>query len=106
VITLSEKLNTLQLKGLRKILKPKTTSIDRNNTNELVYKMANEVANSGNKAQQTKIEPLSDILTKRRQTLLVRVLRRERGHPSIRSPSQARGRSQEQQIEHGWADPD
>ena len=36
------KLNTFQLKGLRKILGMKTTFVARRNANELVYQEANE----------------------------------------------------------------
>ena len=37
-----KKLDTFQLKGLRNILKLKTTFIDRSNTNEEVFRRANE----------------------------------------------------------------
>ena len=77
----AEKLNTLQFKGFRKILNLDTTYVNRSNTNEFVFKKANEIANSGNRTHQTKIEPLSDILAKRRQTLLGHVLRQDREHP-------------------------
>ena len=39
---LLSKLDTFQLKGLRKMLKMKTTYIDRENTNEKVYQEANK----------------------------------------------------------------
>ena len=39
-------LNTFQLKGLRKILQLHTTFINRSNTNEYMYKRANEVTNA------------------------------------------------------------
>ena len=42
------KLDTLQLKGLRKILDLKTTYIDRANTNEVVYEKAEHVLRSKN----------------------------------------------------------
>ena len=70
----SRLLNTFQLKGLRKILRLHTTYIQRQNTNEYVYRRANEIANGA-------IKPLTEILAERKMRLLGHVLRRERQHP-------------------------
>ena len=74
-------LNTFQLKGLRKILRLHTTFIQRQNTNEYVYRRANEVLNSPTEGNGRKIKPLTEVLEERRLKLLGHVLRREREHP-------------------------
>ena len=55
----ASKLDTFQLKGLRKILKMSTTYIDRTNTNHEVYRRAN--LEMGRGAEEI-IRPLSDVL--------------------------------------------
>ena len=55
-------LDVFHLRGLRKILRMKTTFIDRANTNEEVYKRANEHLKEGKH-----IEPLSAIYLRRKQ---------------------------------------
>ena len=74
-------LNTFQLKGLRKILKLKTTFIDRNNTNEFVYNLANERIQSPTEGPDRKIKPLTEVLQYRKLKLLGHVMRRDRSHP-------------------------
>ena len=74
-------LNTFQLKGLRKILQLHTTFINRSNTNEYVYKRANEVTNAPSAGIHRKIKPLTEALGERRLKLLGHVLRRDRQHP-------------------------
>ena len=74
-------LNTFQLKGLRKILQLHTTFINRSNTNEYVYKRANEVTNAPSTGIHRKIKPLTEVLGERRLKLLGHVLRRDRQHP-------------------------
>ena len=58
-------LNTFQLKGLRKILKLHTTYIQRHNTNEYVYRRANETLNAPTTGFDRKIKPLTEILEER-----------------------------------------
>ena len=74
-------LNTFQLKGLRKILKLRTTFIQRQNTNQYVYRRANEVLNAPTEGDGQKIKPLTEVLEQQRLKLLGHVLRRERQHP-------------------------
>ena len=74
-------LNTFQLKGLRKILQLHTTYINRNNTNDYVYKRANEVTNAPIAGIHRKIKPLTEVLGERRLKLLGHVQRRDRQHP-------------------------
>ena len=74
-------LDTFQLKGLRKILRLHTTFVQRNNTNEYVYKRANEVLGAPTEGVETKIKPLTEVLAQKRLKLLGHVVRRERQHP-------------------------
>ena len=74
-------LGAFQLKGLRQILRLHTTFIQRLNTNEYVYRRANEVLNSPTEGNGRKIKPLTEVLDDRRLKLLGHVLRREREHP-------------------------
>ena len=74
-------LNTFQLKGLRKILKLHTTYIQRHNTNEYVYRRANETLNAPTTGFDRKIKPLTEILEERKLKLLGHILRRDRNHP-------------------------
>jgi hypothetical protein len=74
-------IDIFQLKGLRKILKLKTTYIDRINTNHIVYEKANEAVGSVTSGEERKIKPLTETLEKRKIKLLGHILRREREHP-------------------------
>ena len=74
----ASKLDTFQLKGLRKILNMTTTYIDRANTNEEVFRRANEAIGS---AQNRHIRPLSEVLQEKRKKLLGHIIRRSRDHP-------------------------
>jgi hypothetical protein len=74
-------LNTFQLKGLRKILKLHTTFVQRNNSNEYVYRRANETLNAPSEGPGRQIKPLTEILEDRKLKLLGHVLRRDRQHP-------------------------
>ena len=57
----ASKLDTFQLKGLRKILNMSTTYIDRANTNEEVFRRANAAISEGHHRY---IRPLSEVLKK------------------------------------------
>ena len=74
----ASKLDTFQLKGLRKILKMSTTYIDRTNTNHEVYRRAN--LEMGRGAEEI-IRPLSDVLQEKRRKVLGHIIRRPRDHP-------------------------
>ena len=65
-----------QLKGLRKILNMETTYINRENTNEEVYRRANAKARTDNA-----IRPLSQVLKEKRIKLLGHIVRRPGEHP-------------------------
>ena len=74
----SEKLlDTFQLKGLRKILKKNTTYIDRENTNENIYKWANEAA--GATTGQTNKITINDA-TQREKAKITGTCIAQRGH--------------------------
>ena len=49
-----KRIDAFQLKGLRQILKLKTTFIDRRNTNERVFELANKAINEGTKHNNKK----------------------------------------------------
>ena len=72
----ASKLDTFQLKGLRKILNMETTYINRENTNEEIYRRANAEARTDNA-----IRPLSHVLQEKRIKLLGHIVRRPREHP-------------------------
>ena len=74
-------LNTFQLKGLRKILKLHTTFVQRHNTNEYVYRRANEELGAPAFGRDRKIKPLTEILEDKKIKMLGHILRRERRHP-------------------------
>ena len=74
----ASKLDTFQLKGLRKIWKMSTTHIDRTNTNHEVYRRAN--LEMGRGAEEI-IRPLSDVLHEKRRKVLGHIIRRPRDHP-------------------------
>ena len=52
-----KKLDVFQLKGFRKMVNMKTTFTDRNNTNELVYQIANEEVNKLNQPSRDHPNP-------------------------------------------------
>ena len=74
----ASKLDTFQLKGLRKIMKMSKTYIDRTNTNHEVYRRANLEMGLG--AEEI-IRPLSDVLQEKRRKVLGHIIRRPRDHP-------------------------
>ena len=74
-------LNTFQLKGLRKILRLHTTFIQRNNTNEYIYKRANQEINAPTDGPNRKIKPLTEILEGRKLKMLGHIMRRPRQNP-------------------------
>ena len=74
-------LNTFQLKGLRKILKLHITFVQRPNTNEYVYRRANEELGAPAFGRDRKIKPLTEILEDKKIKMLGHILRRERRHP-------------------------
>ena len=63
----ASKLDTFQLKGLRKILNMSTTYIDRANTNEEVFRRANAAISEGHHRY---IRPPSEVLQEKRGKLL------------------------------------
>jgi hypothetical protein len=69
------KLNAFHLRGLRKILKMKTTYIDRTCTNEEVFKRANFTRSRGN-YEKPKVQTIKDDLNQRRTKLAKEVLTR------------------------------
>jgi len=70
------RLNALQLKGLRNILKLQTTYMDRANTNERVMALANERYNKDAKPNQIRtIKPFAEYIDQRSQQLLGHILR-------------------------------
>jgi hypothetical protein len=85
-------LNAFHLKGLRKILNMTTTYIDRENTNERVYKSAQNVLRTKN-AQKApslqkanawldrQVRPITDIMQEKKLNLMGHVIRREYTHP-------------------------
>ena len=69
-----KRIDAFQLKGLRQILKPKTTFIDRSNTNERVYQLANKALNTGAKTKR-QITSFSQYLEEKTTSLFGHVLR-------------------------------
>ena len=57
-INAKKRIDAFQLKGLRQILKLKTTFVDRRNTNERVFELANKAINTGAK-KKTQIKSFS-----------------------------------------------
>jgi len=73
------RLEAFQLKGLRKILKMVTTFVDRNNTNDEVFRRANQqVAPS---SPEKTICSIQTILQDRRISLVGHILRQNNDHP-------------------------
>ena len=77
----AQALDTLQLKGLRKILEMKTTFIDRANTNEVPYKKAQDVMRSKNHTKpehcrkriewlERQVRPITEVLKEKNLTFL------------------------------------
>jgi len=77
---LSQKLDTLQLKGLRKILKLDTTFINRANTNKSVYEKASAVKNPKG-IEGKNVLPFSTYLKQRRHALLKHTIRAPNDDP-------------------------
>ena len=78
-VALLSRLESFQLKGLRKILGMTTTYINRANTNEEVFRRANLHIAANHHG--TKIEPIQDILAHRRIALAAKVLRQDNDSP-------------------------
>ena len=78
-VALLSRLESFQLKGLRKILGMTTTYINRANTNEEVFRRANLHIAANHHG--TKIEPIQDILAHRRIALAAKVLRQNNDSP-------------------------
>jgi len=78
-VALLSRLESFQLKGLRKILSMTTTYINRANTSEEVFRRANLHIAANHHG--TKIEPTQDILAHRRITLAAKVLRQDNDSP-------------------------
>ena len=74
--TWMNRLNTFQLRGLRKILRMVTTFVDRANTNEEVLRRADKCLKKGKR-----VEMFSVTHTKRRIKLAAHLLRRHDHHP-------------------------
>ena len=73
-------LDSFQLKGFR-LLKLHTSFIQRRNSNEYVFRRANEILNAPAEGTERKIKPLTEVLQERKLKLLGHVLRRDRQHP-------------------------
>ena len=78
-VALLSRLESFQLKGLRKILGMTTTYINRANTNEEVFRRANLHIAANH--FRTKIVPLQDIVTHRRIALAAKILRQDNNSP-------------------------
>ena len=73
-------LDTFQLRGLRNILKLKTTYVDRENTNKRVIKAAEKILypdNGKNRRTPKKLGKVSTQVKRAQQTLLAHTLREE-----------------------------
>ena len=77
------RIEVFQLKGLRKILDMKTTFVDRSNTNENVFKRANEIIESETREgkEAKKVKPFVNIYKNSRIKRLVRVRAMKDDHP-------------------------
>ena len=73
------RLEAFQLKGLRKILNMVTTFVDRNNTNEEVFRRANQQL--APRSQEKAICSIQTILQERRISLVGHILRQNNDHP-------------------------
>ena len=71
---MQKRIDAFQLKGLRQILKLKTTFVDRRNTNERVFELANKAINTGAK-KKTQIKSFSEYLQEKTTSLFGHVLR-------------------------------
>ena len=82
--SVKKRLDTFQLRGLRKILGMKTTFIDRSNTNEEVFRRANEKANEGQEGTNRKYKEIRKLSTcykdMRRNTNIKLISKRNKGH--------------------------
>ena len=88
--SLKRKLDAFQLKGLRQILKLQTTYVNRNNTNEHVFAVANSSINTwGNRQKEhgggfrpkKHIIPISDYYELQRRKLVVAILNEDQDNP-------------------------
>ena len=71
---LMSRLNTFQLKGLRKILQMKTTFITRANTNQKVFDKANAIFNP-KQLPNKNIKPFSSYVFSKQESLLKHIVR-------------------------------
>eukprot|EP00975_Prorocentrum_lima_P058079 12181543-Prorocentrum_lima.AAC.1 len=67
-------LDTFQLKGLRKILRMKTTFCDRSNTNDAVFQRANAAVRHGTSNPSKVVLPLSKVYLNRKIALISEIL--------------------------------
>ena len=80
------KINTFQMKGLRKIMNIPPTFIDRSTTDDMVFNICNEeIAKNSKSKYPTKVIRLSEILKRKRLTLLGHVIRCENTDPMRKS---------------------
>ena len=68
-------LDVFQQRGLRKILGIAPTYIDRSHTNEKVFEIANKEKGADSDPQKARIIPITDMLNKKKCTLLGHVIR-------------------------------
>ena len=83
-----QKLNTFQMKGIRKIMKIPPTHIDRSWTNQRVYDEANKEIDKINAEKKKtgqpgrlKIRPITELIDKRKIKLLGHIIRADRNDP-------------------------
>ena len=74
------RINTLQLKGLRKILGLTTTFIDRANTNKKVFELANELYNPRH-IPEKEIKTFGAYVNTKQQKLLAHTIRADEANP-------------------------
>lgn len=79
--SLLNKLDVLELKGLRKILGFKTTFVERANTNQIVYDSANSFKNPGHKPDKKDIKKFSTYVKTQQHKLLAHTIRAEQQDP-------------------------
>lgn len=78
--TLLNKLDVLQLKGIRKILNIKTTFVERANTNERVFQQANQIKNPRGDPDKN-MASFSTYVRKRKHALLAHTIRAGNADP-------------------------
>ena len=73
-------LNAFQLKGLRRILKIKTTYVERANTNKKVFEQANAIVNPNNTTGKH-IKPFSEYIQTQQHKFLAHIVRAQPNDP-------------------------